>query len=551
MEPILSVEEMKRMDQLAVEELRLPSICLMENAGRGCAEAISDFIDDHKIQHVAILCGAGNNGGDGFVIARALANMGLIVDCFATCDLEMQSPDAKIMRQVVEAMGLPLAVLKAEEELPDLSRYDLIIDALLGTGLKGAARGLYAGLIDEVDDCMAKVISIDIPSGLHGDTGEVLGNAITADMTLTMAAPKRGLVMAPGREHLGVMHVVDIGYMPALFTEGKEWVLPDEEDLQSLLPHRAESGHKGDFGKVLVVAGSEGMVGAALLCAGATLRSGAGMVKIACPAALQDQVVKAMPEVMTIPFEADACFDDLQDALEWADAVAVGPGLGREKKRMQVVRELVAKSELPVVLDADGLFAFNEDASALSQRESDLLVTPHHGEMASLCGVDSPYGQSDLVDAGLDLCSQAELTLMLKGAPSFTIIPDGQVFLNDSGNSGMATAGSGDILTGLLAGLVAQGLSCEDASILGAHLHGIAGDLCASNVGQRGMTAVDLLMHLPLALQSFESGHHHDDTDSTCEEEGGACCQDPEGDSCDCDCEEDDPCRQSGSCECH
>jgi ADP-dependent NAD(P)H-hydrate dehydratase / NAD(P)H-hydrate epimerase len=551
MEAILSVEEMKRMDRLAVEELGLPSICLMENAGRSCAQAISDYIDSKDIESVAILCGPGNNGGDGYVIARCLANMGLIVDTFATCESEKQSPDARVMRGVADSMGLPMSVLKPGEDLPDLNSYGLLIDALLGTGLSGAARGLCSDLIDSIDDCKAQVISIDIPSGVQGDTGAVDGSAVTADLTLSMAASKRGLVLTPGCNHVGEMQIVDIGYMPALFLEGKEWVLPDEEDLHSLLPHRMPSGHKGDFGKVLVLAGSDGMLGAALLCAGAVLRSGAGMVKLACPPEVASQVAQAMPEVMTVTLPSEATLDDLKESIEWADAVAVGPGLGREPARMQLVRDLLANCELPLVLDADGLFAFKAAAQDLCKRKCDLLITPHHGEFQRMLDAgEDQLSHSGLVEAGLLLTAEAELTLLLKGAPSITLIPDGQVFLNASGNDGMATAGSGDVLTGLLAGLLAQGMGSEDASILGAHLHGLSGDMSASRAGKRGMTAVDLLMHLPLALQSFEAGLEHEHA----EESGCGCGGHDEASPCDkdnCEYHDEDSTCDSDDCACH
>jgi ADP-dependent NAD(P)H-hydrate dehydratase / NAD(P)H-hydrate epimerase len=509
MELVLSVEQMQRMDRLASEELGLPSVCLMENAGRGCAEAVLEEVDRRGARRVAILCGGGNNGGDGFVIARNLANQGLDPEIYALVPAARTTGDAAIMRGVVEKMGLPVVELDGEEAIPDFRGMDLVVDALLGTGLKGAPTGLTAQLISAVADSAVPVIAIDIPSGIQGDSGKVEGAAIQAELTLTMAAAKRGLLLAPGRDYCGEIRVVDIGYAPGDLVEGAEWGRADEHDLRGLLPLRGPSSHKGDHGKVLLLAGSLGMAGAALLASRAALRSGAGMARLAAPEAVVAQLAGAMPEVMTLPLAGDRKdLERLLAALDWADILAVGPGLGTEPGTRKLVRELLRRCGKPTVLDADGLAAFDGEPKALGEREAPLCITPHGGEFLRLLGKQGEFSQHAMLLRAGELATELELTLVLKGAPTVIHTAGGDVLISGTGNHGMATAGVGDVLTGLIAGLAAQGLELDDAALLGVHLHGLAGDLAAQRFGPRGMTAVEVLGFLPAAFRALEDPPH-------------------------------------------
>ncbi|MFA7332080.1 MAG: NAD(P)H-hydrate dehydratase [Candidatus Delongbacteria bacterium] len=535
MQWILSLEEMRDLDRRASEELGLPSICLMENAGRGCAEAILDHLEHEGGSQVTICCGGGNNGGDGYVIARCLANAGIDVLVLAAVPGALLSGDAAVMRGVVERMELQIIDLEPEGDLPDLRDTDLIVDALLGTGATGAPRGVIQRLIAAISDGHVPVWSIDVPSGVNADTGEVPGVVIQAEATLTMAAPKRGLLLPPGRDFAGELTVVDIGYSVDQLLEGEPWARAEEHELAALIPPRAPSGHKGDFGKVLLLAGSPGMAGAALLCSRAVLRCGAGLARLASDEEVIRQIAGHMPEVLTLPLPAESGkkrLERLLKALEWADILVVGPGLGRSEETRTLVRELVCQSPVPVVLDADGLDAFRGKLELLAEREADLCLTPHAAEFDRLTGGDPLALPSQRLLSALELATQHELTVVLKGAPSAILSSAGEVLLNRTGNDALATGGAGDVLTGMIAGLAVQGLDLDQAALLACDLHGLCGDLAAEALGAHGVIAPDLLRFIPLALRSLEGGGHghaHHGSGS------GGC-----GDSCGCSHEHKD-----------
>jgi hydroxyethylthiazole kinase-like uncharacterized protein yjeF len=507
-----SVEQMQEMDRAAVEELGLPSICLMENAGRGCADLLAERIRRQCLRWPALLCGTGNNGGDGYVIARMLANRGIPVTVYAVGKPESLKGDAAIARTVVERMGLETIPVCSEADLPDLRDHDLLIDCLLGTGLKGGAQKLVGALIRLVTDSGVPVVAIDIPSGVQGDTGLALGPAVVADETLTMAAPKRGLWLQPGRELAGRVSVVDIGYDPTLLDNGDEWELLETRALAALLPRRHSGLHKGQAGHVLVLAGSTGMTGAAILACRAAMRSGAGLVKLVLPASLTGICATALTETITVSLPDEgrgrlgkAHLAALRPELEWADAILVGSGLGRDTDTLELVRALVPLCSKPLVLDADALEAYAGRADEL-EPEGPLCLTPHPGELRRLLGQPSLTAHHALVEAAADLAGANELTVVLKGGPTVILGSDRSARVNPTGNHGMATAGSGDVLAGLLAGLLAQGCESDDAPGLAVWLHGRAGDLAAARSGARSLLAGDLVDHLAAALKDLEPG---------------------------------------------
>jgi hydroxyethylthiazole kinase-like uncharacterized protein yjeF len=511
MQWILSAEEMKACDRKATDELGLPSICLMENAGRGMAEAILDHLEEEGGAHVTLCCGAGNNGGDGWVVARCLANAGVEVVVLSTVPGGKLKGDAAVMRGVVERMGLEIIDVEEEDDLPDLRETDLIVDALLGTGCSGAPRGVAARLIAAMGDGTVPVWSVDLPSGVDATTGEVPGLVVQAARTYTMAAPTRGLLVPPGRDFAGEVTVVDIGYDVERLLEGEPWAMADPHELAALLPPRAPSGHKGDFGKVLVLAGSPGMGGAAMLCAQAVLKAGAGLVRLAATEETLSPLIGHMPEVMTLPLPTEkhaARLERLLKALEWADILAVGPGLGRAKETLALVRDLVLQSPKPVVLDADGLEAFRGQAELLGEAESALCLTPHAGEFDRLTGGRDSDSAHDRALRAQSLATELGLCVVLKGAPSVVAMSTGDVLVNGSGNDGMATGGTGDVLTGLLAGLAVQGMELDQAALLACHVHGLAGDLVAERMGRHSLGAADLLAALPLAMMSLMEEAH-------------------------------------------
>jgi len=527
MQWILSAEEMKACDQQAVEALALPSLCLMENAGRACADAVLDHLEEEGGAHVTVCCGAGNNGGDGYVVARCLVNAGIEVTVLSTVPGARVKGDAAVMRTVVERMGVEILDIDDESELPDLRETDLLVDALLGTGATGAPHGVTARLMAAISDGQVPVWSIDVPSGVDATTGEVPGVVIQAAHTLTMASPKRGLLLPPGRDFTGELSVVDIGYDVELVLECEPWAMADPHEIAALLPPRAPSGHKGDFGKVLVLAGSPGMGGAAMLCARAVLRSGAGLVRLAATEDVLAPIVGHMPEVMTLPLPAEKApqrLERLLKALEWADLLAVGPGLGRARETMALVRDLVLQSPKPVVLDADGLEAFRGQVELLGDAESAICLTPHAAEFDRLTGGkegDSPHARTLRAQA---LATELGLTVVLKGAPSVVAFSSGDVLVNSTGNDGLATGGTGDVLTGTLAGLAVQGMELDQAALLACHVHGLAGDLVAEALGRHALTAPDVLDALPRALRCLEEDAHEHGGGG-----GGGACHGEEG----------------------
>ncbi len=514
MQRILSIEQMQNVDRQAIEELGLPGIVLMENAGRGAALSILETLDAAGADAVLICCGPGNNGGDGYVIARCLANEGVDVRVLSTCPGETLSGDAAVMRGVVEKMGLPLADLHGEfneEDAEDFLDVDLVVDAMLGTGSTGAPRGNMVGLIEWITESGLPVIAIDIPSGLDANTGELHVPCITARQTITMGAPKRGHLLLPGREAAGELEIVDLGVLPEDFEEGNEWLMAEEHDLAEMLPERPEHGHKGDFGRVLVLAGSPGMAGAALLACRAIMRSGAGMVRLVSHDRVLDQLAGQMPEVMTQGLNTESLEDSLAELIEaarWADLLLIGPGLGRDAFTRELVKRLIVDCGLPVLLDADGINAFEGDLEALKAHAGPLCITPHQGEFTRLLG-EEPESEHEAVLAAEKLATELNALVVLKGAGASIHAPEGQVFLHREGSHALATAGSGDVLAGILAGLAVQKRAWTQSALLGLHLHARAGELAASELGAHAVTAPDLLRYLPAAfLEIGQDGQH-------------------------------------------
>ena len=507
--------EMARIDRMAVEEEGIPSLELMERAGEGVARAARDMLSCGAGRRVAVVCGKGNNGGDGLVAARRLsASFEASVCVVGATRPDCLSPDSRANFERLPGTPVVVQWLSDPGEVAEFARaaptFDLIIDCLFGTGFKGPASGVFAGVIDAVNASGRPVLAVDIPSGVEGDTGAVAGPAVVAEKTVTFAAPKVGLVQFPGAGHVGEMDVVDIG-IPDRLVEN----VPDsrifvttEEEADGLLPHRPPDAHKGTCGNVLVIGGSAGMSGAVSLCAQAALRSGAGLVRAAVPEGLCDIMETKLTEVITVPVAQGRrrslsleAADVLMECGRNASAVALGPGMSTEPEARDLARRLVAGIEAPLVLDADGLNAMAGSTDALTKRRHPLVLTPHPGEMARLLGTDTEAVQRDRIGAARRAAADWEAVVVLKGAGTVTAGPDGDVYVNPTGNSGMATAGMGDVLTGCVASMLAQGLGVLEAAVAAAWFHGYAGDLAARMEGRVGMTAGDVARHLPLALR--------------------------------------------------
>lgn len=513
---ILSTEAMREVDRVAIEEIGIPSLVLMENAAIGVVDAIGEVYEE--AESAAIFCGPGNNGGDGLAIARHLAIRGYDVQVFLVAGRRGMRGDAEVQLGICRRQGLAIQEVADEdgvvEALEEAREADLIVDALFGTGLSSPLEGMLADLVQGLNDLPVPRVAVDLPSGLNGSRPEPLGPHIQADLTVTFAAPKVVHVFPPASEAVGDLVVTDLGIPPELVDEANEpeggggpLHLLVGEELAGLLPEREPGTHKGDYGHALIVAGSPGKAGAAILAARAAVRSGAGLVTAAVPEAILDVVDLGSIESMTLPLPSDAsAAERVLEAAEGKSVLAMGPGLGQEDETAEAVRRIAREVPLPLVLDADGINAFASRAAELAGRSAETVLTPHPGELGRLLGIPTTEVQSDRLAAVRRAAAETEAVVVLKGHRTLVATPGGEVHVNPTGNPGMASGGTGDVLTGLIASLLAQGLGALDAARLGVYLHGLAGDLAAARTGEAALTAGDLLDSLPAAFLEVEEG---------------------------------------------
>jgi NAD(P)H-hydrate epimerase len=513
---ILTGTQMAELDRQAIEGLGIPSSVLMEMAGRAVVAELRARFPDLAQKRVTVIAGKGNNGGDGLVIARALTDLGARVTVFIVADTKDLSVETRLQAQILERLGLSLVFLTSARSLSKLRdsllATDLMIDALFGAGFRGATQGLAARVIELINLSAAFVCSVDIPSGVEADTGHVLGPTVYADLTVTFELPKLGLLLYPGRQYVGEPAVRAIGYPRKLLAQyASKMALIDAEGVRERLPQRQPYSHKGDYGKVLVVAGSRGYTGAAALTAEAALRAGAGLVYLALPESLLPAMEAKLTEAIKLGLPdadgalATSALPKVLEMLQDQEVLVVGPGLGRHPQTVRLIRQLVAQASKPLVLDADGLNALGPDAKKLLKKRSfPTVLTPHPGELARLISRSIEEIEADRVGIAAKSARQFNSILVLKGVPTVTATPEGEIFLNSTGNSGLASGGSGDVLTGCLAGLLAQGLNSVTASVCAVYLHGRAADLLKSELGERGMIAGDVLRALPRVLREFE-----------------------------------------------
>ena len=507
---ILTAAAMREVDRRAIEELGVPGPVLMENAALGVLDALMARFP--RVERVGIVCGPGNNGGDGLAIARHLFVRGCEVRVLLADGGRTLSADAALQLRILQAAGVDPVRLAPEAE-PDeaagwLGGTELLVDALFGTGLGRPLAGQAARLVAALDRLPLPRLAVDLPSGLDGDRPEIPGPALRADLTVTFAAPKVAQIFPPAAELVGELVVADLGIPDWLVAEapGRLHLLCGEELAAALVPRSRES-HKGSYGHLLVVAGSPGKAGAAILAARAAVAGGAGLVTVATPEPAAANVEGGSIESMTLPLPATARgglalagFETLLAAAEARDAVAVGPGLGDEPESWEVVRRLSLACSRPLLLDADGLNAWAGEAGRLRERRAATVLTPHPGELGRLLGTSAAEVSADRRAA---LARGVELTggvVVLKGHLSLVGTPEGEIFVNPTGGPAMASGGSGDVLTGLVGALLAQGFEPEAAATLGVHWHGLAGDLAAAALGGPAVPAAALVDHLPRAF---------------------------------------------------
>ena len=507
---VSSVAQMRQMDRSAIEQDGVPELLLMESAGLAATQVITQ---QYPVTHRkwVILCGSGNNGGDGLVVARHLHSRGAMVQVVLLGEPARFGEAAAANLAMVRALGLPLLpVTDVEQLLPLLASCDGVVDGLLGTGITRAVEGLFADVIVATNESGKPVVSLDIASGVNGDTGQVMGRAIRAQHTVTFGLPKAGNLLYPGFGQGGKLWVTHIGFAPRLYADDTLQMATNDP---VTLPPRSVVGHKGTFGDTLFVAGAGSYYGAPYFSALASMKAGGGYARLATPASVAAVVAARAGELVYLPQaetgERSIAGSNLPHLLEMAaktDFVVIGPGTSLNEETQNVLRGLAGAVDKPLLIDGDGITAISRAPQLLRQRHAPTVLTPHVGEFTRFTGLDAGTVERDRVGALRKMCAELQVVIVLKGAHSLIGYPDGRVYINLSGNSGMATAGSGDVLTGTIAAMAGLGLGFDDAVRMGVFVHGMAGDLAAEQQGEDGMTAQDILEALPRAVRLCREG---------------------------------------------
>ena len=507
---------MRQIDREAIDNRSIPSDKLMENAGSGIAlRILTDLLREPASTRVCVFCGKGNNGGDGFVVARHLSQAGVDVQVFFIGPPVELSKDARLNYDRSVDLKLKLHEIKSYDDLPRSIECDLAVDAVFGTGFTGSPHGLAAEMISYINELQATVVAVDLPSGLNADTGQYEGAVVAADYTYTLAQPKFGLFLSPGREVCGDVEVIPIGVPDDVVNIFNLRIdLTTADWVSEILPLRKPDGHKGDFGRVLTVAGSTGLTGAAAMAALSSLRAGCGLAKLACPKSTQPVLAMKLTEVMTRPMPdvrnkgvfALRGLGEIRQLIAEHDSVILGPGIGRHHETFELMRRLVTTLDKPTIIDADGLNAFEDHVDILRECKAPLVLTPHPGEFQRLSGIAPPPEREieARAEAAIRFAIDNHVTLVLKGSPTLTAASDGRCALNPTGNNGMATGGSGDVLSGIIGTLLAQCTDPYEAAVAGVFIHGLAGDLAADALTPRAMIAGDMITYLPEVFQLLE-----------------------------------------------
>lgn len=505
--------QMNRMDAAAIHEFGIPGMVLMENAARRVAEETLLLLNGStEKKNILLVAGKGNNGGDAFAAARHLFNMGFDVRVLLLAAREQVQGDAASNLEIIRKMSIPVEEAISEVHLETvrecLQWACCVIDGILGTGLRGEVKGWLGLVIEEINTAGRPVISIDVPSGVHGETGIVAGAAIRATKTITFALPKTGLLLFPGRVFCGELIIADIG-LPRNIWESMDigTRTVDAAFAKELVPGRRGDENKGSFGRALLLTGSRGMMGAGCLAARAALRCGAGLVYVGVPDSLADAYDIAVTEAITIPLPDEgngrlgqAAVPVIREKLDHMNVLAVGPGLGTHSDTAAMLEAVLEHVQCPLVLDADALNILAANPGLWKQCRTQVIVTPHPGEMGRLMGISSQEVQEDRLGTACRFAAQWKAVTVLKGAGTVIALPDGRSFINTTGNPGLATAGTGDVLTGMIASLLAQKLPASEAALLGVYLHGLAGDLAAACKGCNRFIAGDVVEEIPAAI---------------------------------------------------
>ena len=513
---LVTAKEMKALDVQAQNDYAMPGILLMDNAAQAVAEAVHEALTELEGERVVIFCGGGNNGGDGLGAARWLQSYGVSVRAFVVgATLDAVQGDAAMELAMFTKAGGRVEALSTEDDwvLAELaaSKADVLVDALLGTGFHGELEGDVLRACELLNKSEKYILAVDVPTGVNADNGAVSENAVRADHTVTMALVKTGLLLYPGREYCGDIELADIS-MPVKLVEeyqSDKYRLTDEI-VRELLPLRKANAHKGDAGRVVICAGSPGYTGAAALASDAAVKAGAGLVSLYTPLSSRDVLAIKLTEVMVhgllerMPgILGGGAASDVASSAEAADVLAIGPGLGTSESTQEAVRTILQKITTPVVIDADALTALAGHTEILAAMQAQKVLTPHPGEMARLTGLEIAEIEADRINVAKKYAEEWQAIVVLKGAPTVIGCPNGTVYVNSTGNSSLATGGSGDVLTGIIAGLAAQEISLQEAAICGVYLHGLAAELTGIDIG---LAAGELAALLPQAREQVLYG---------------------------------------------
>ena len=489
---VCTAGEMRSIDAYSIEKLNIPGIVLMENAASACTRELTEF------ESFVIVIGKGNNGGDGLAISRQLVNLGKKVEVYLVFEDEFTG-DAKINREILRSMNIPTnSCSDLDKLIKDIKTSDCTVDAIFGTGIKGDVTGLAKDVIEAINEHSKYTLCVDVPSGINSDTGEVSESCVKADKTVTFAAYKRGMLLYPAADFTGKVIVANI-QIPEMAFDAMDIKVntTDDDFVNKAMPKRKANSHKGDFGKILVIGGKVGMGGAVMLSSLASLKMGAGVVTACIPKEMADYIGQLPYEVMTMPMDFSEDADKIADLVNNYDVVLFGNGIGRDEYVFTLLEKILDKIEVPLVIDADGLFALSKFPEKIIGKKA--VLTPHSMEMARLLGVDSETVEKNRFELSKEFSKKYNVTLVLKGNHSIITAPDGRQRVNMTGNSGMATAGSGDVLAGMTASLLAR---CEpfDALALAVHFHGMAGDFARDNLSEASVMAGDIITGLPHIL---------------------------------------------------
>jgi hydroxyethylthiazole kinase-like uncharacterized protein yjeF len=512
---LVTAGEMQEMDRQTIETHGIPGLELMEKAGRGATRVLLDQFGDHLKAGVGIICGKGNNGGDGFVIARCLAEKGIDVSVYLLAKTAALKGDAATNRERLVPLDIGVVEIPDEDTFskikPSLSDHGLLVDAILGTGLTSDVRGLFKTVINFINTLNARnssgiaVFAVDIPSGLNADTGQPCGTCIRAQGTATFGLAKIGHFTYPGAEYTGSLEIIDIGIPGAVVQAvGPKQYLLTSTQIRNYLQPRCADTHKGQTGHLLVIAGSRGKTGAAAMTAMSAMRAGAGLVTLGIAESLNPILETQVLEVMTAPLPQSqngalgtSAFENIKKMEAGKTCLAIGPGIGQAGETQSLVKKIISQSRIPVVIDADGLNNIAGQTQVLKSLKTPVVLTPHPGEMARLMDVTAADVQQNRLQCARDFATNFKVHLVLKGAATVIAHPDGRAYINPTGNPGMASGGMGDVLTGVLAGFITQGFTPEAAAHAAVYLHGAAADTLAKTIGPIGYLAGEVMNAIP------------------------------------------------------